>query len=126
MFISLLACKSGTGNSVSSKVLIDLHSNLMALHDSSMAKHGEALALIDQLKSKKPNFSDSTSVDSVINILDKSNESMMDWMANFNDPETQDSAAFHYLEEQIQWMKNLYQTQTSAITRAKTLLEVKQ
>ena len=121
MSIVMSSCKQGSSGGITEKQLSDLHSELMALHDSAMVKHGVSLNLIDQLDELERNQPLAT-VDSVRDALDQSNEAMMDWMAEYTDPVTQDSTALNYLMDQLRLMKEIAHTQSSAIDGAKNLL----
>ena len=97
----------------------------MAMHDSTMVKHGEALSLIDKLKiiTNNPRTQNITMVDSIRTELDQSNESMMDWMANYEDPIEKDSAAINYLNAQIDIMHKISVHQLQNIALAKKILQ---
>ena len=118
------ACKPGASGGISTTELTGLHTELMALHDSTMVKHGVALKLIDQLDQMILSQPEA-SLDSIRDELDHSNEAMMDWMAEYTDPVTQDSAALNYLRDQLSLMKEIAQAQGSAISGAKTIMEMK-
>jgi hypothetical protein len=115
------SCKQRSPGGITEKQLSDLHSELMALHDSTMVKHGLSLHLIDQLDELERN-QPQAALDSIRDALDQSNEAMMDWMAEYADPVTQDSMALNYLMDQLRLMKEIAQTQASAIDGANTLL----
>lgn len=102
-----------------------LNDKLMAMHDSTMVKHGEALSLIDKLKiiTNNPSNQNITMVDSIRTELDQSNESMMDWMANYEDPIEKDSAAVNYLNAQIDIMHKISVHQLQNIALAKKILQ---
>lgn len=121
MSIVMNSCKQGNSGGITEKQLSDLHSELMALHDSTMVKHGISLHLMDQLDEFERN-QPQAAVDSIRDALDQSNEAMMDWMAEYTDPVTQDSAALNYLMDQLRLMKEIAHTQASAIDGAKSLL----
>lgn len=114
-------CKQENSGGITEKHLSDLHNELMALHDSTMVKHGVSLYLMDQLDKLEGNQPQAM-VDSIRGALDQSNEAMMDWMAEYADPVTKDSTAMNYLMDQLRLMKEIAQTQASAIDGAKTLL----
>jgi len=124
MFILMSACKPSTSAGISTTELASLHTELMALHDSTMVKHGVSLKMIDQLDQIKLSQPEG-SLDSIRDELDRSNEAMMDWMAEYTDPVTQDSSALNYLMDQLRLMKAIAQTQATAISGGKTILETK-
>lgn len=123
----LTACKPGTSKDMSSASFDQLHRELMDLHDSSMVQHGISLRLIDQVILKKTISAgqQAGSLDSIESELDQTNEAMMDWMAEFTDPVSRDSAAISYLKDQIGRMKEITQKQISAITGAQKILDPK-
>lgn len=128
MWLIFGACNPGPKQGISTKLLADLHKQLMDLHDSTMVGHGVSLQLIDQLDQKKLVQADSTStvLDSIRTVLDHTNEAMMDWMAGYTDPVTQDSTALIYLQDQLRLMKEIAANQTNSIHRAKMILEANQ
>ncbi len=121
MGVMMSSCKQGSPGGITDEQLSNLHSKLMALHDSTMVKHGLSLNLIDQLNDLNRNQPQAL-VDSIRDALDQSNEAMMDWMSEYADPVTKDSTAMNYLLDQLRQMKEIAQTQASAIDGAKTLL----
>ena len=86
--ISLFQCKSKE----TEKIIKSLHDQLMLLHDETMAKQGESMSMIAQLKAIKESSAvdNATTIDSIRTELDYSNEMMMDWMADYQDPVTND------------------------------------
>lgn len=119
----ILGCKQSPEPNLLLPTIAALNSELMALHDTTMIKHGECLALIDMLK-LKVNTSGKfhmTYIDSIRTELDHSNESMMDWMAHYTDPIEKDSTAIHYLKAQLNIMKNISIYQTKNIELAKKI-----
>ncbi len=121
----VLSCRSKPETNPIPAQLAALNDQLMALHDSTMVKHGEALSLIDKLKiiTNNPGNQNITMVDSIRTELDQSNESMMDWMANYEDPIEKDSAAINYLHTQIDIMHKISVHQLQNIALAKKILQ---
>ena len=116
-----ISCKSDT----LAKAMADANTNVMTLHDETMASHGEIMNLAEELKKKAQDtvFANKTLIDSISTELDELNEEMMDWMAEFEEPETQDEGALKYLKEQAEILSRLKASQLQNIEAAKNLLK---
>ena len=117
--ISLFQCKSKE----TEKIIKSLHDQLMLLHDE-MAKQGESMSLIAQLKAIKESSAvdNATTIDSIRTELDYSNEMMMDWMADYQDPVTNDTSSISYLRSQIDQMNKISSHMQHNIELAKSIL----
>ncbi|MBK6390452.1 MAG: hypothetical protein IPF70_07730 [Saprospiraceae bacterium] len=118
--ISLFQCKSKE----TEKIIKSLHDQLMLLHDETMAKQGESMSLIAQLKAIKESSAvdNATTIDSIRTELDYSNEMMMDWMADYQDPVTNDTSSISYLRSQIDQMNKISSHMQHNIELAKSIL----
>lgn len=122
--VGMAACLSKSKNNTLAADVAALNATLMDLHDTTMVRHGQSLSLIEQLKSKSKMASGPqlTYMDSIRTELDQSNESMMDWMANYSDPLEKDSAAINYLNQQIKIMNDISTHQIQNLDIAKKIL----
>ncbi|MEP7322986.1 MAG: hypothetical protein ABI761_13765 [Saprospiraceae bacterium] len=105
------------------KSVTTLQSQLLALHDSTMNQYAVAINLIDQLKKIDADTMTITSIDSIRTELDGSNIYMTDWMANYQQPETKDSAAWIYLSKQMELLEKLALHQKQNINQGTILLQ---
>jgi len=114
------SCKSDT----LAKAITEANTTVMTLHDETMARHGEIMNLAEELKKKAKDtvLLKGTLLDSIRTELDGLNEEMMDWMADFEEPETQDDLALNYLKEQAEMLTKLKASQLQNIEAAKNLL----
>nr|MBP8943137.1 hypothetical protein [Saprospiraceae bacterium] len=88
------------------------------------AKQGESMSLIAQLKAIKESSAvdNATTIDSIRTELDYSNEMMMDWMADYQDPVTNDTSSISYLRSQIDQMNKISSHMQHNIELAKSIL----
>jgi formate dehydrogenase maturation protein FdhE len=96
-----------------------IYAEVMAVHDSIMPKMSD----IHSLKKELNQHAESGSRDQVlsaINGLDKADEAMMDWMANFNVPEDK-SEVDSYLNAQKTEINLVAEQMLQAIQRATML-----
>ncbi|HNR07739.1 MAG TPA: hypothetical protein PKM27_10530 [Saprospiraceae bacterium] len=121
----LFACASGgSGKEIAGEVRM-LHDSLMKLHDETMASHSSCLSLIDELKDLSAAAPDAgkVQIDSVRTELDYTSEIMMDWMAAYQDPVTEDTVAAGYLKEQIKAVREIARIQELNLGAARVLLK---
>jgi hypothetical protein len=123
LLILLLPLTQCTNKRKLEKLVGSLHTELMALHDSTMNQYGVAVNLIDQLKKMTPDPAAITPIDSIRTELDGSNAYMMDWMANYMEPSTKDSTAWLYLTKQIELLHKLALHQMQNIHQGNILLQ---
>ena len=124
LMISIDGCTNSPGKNVEQSVM-DLHTQLMALHDSTMNQYGICGSLAEQLKKLVNAAGDSVQTnrsDSIRTELDASNEYMMDWMNTYHEPEKKDSAAMKYFKAQIDLLSQLAAHQKQAIEQAHLIL----
>lgn len=108
------------------KSITELQAQLLTLHDSTMNQYGVAINLIDQLKKLDVDSLTITPIDSIRTELDGSIVYMTDWMANYQQPETKDSAAWIYLSNQMELLQKLALHQKQNINQGKILLQQNQ
>ena len=89
---SLFSCQ----NKLSKEQLrrIALENEVMALHDSIMAKGGKMQQLATQLNKFKENYKEDSiikKIDSHVFALTEADEKMMDWMKNYQTPAKRDT-----------------------------------
>ncbi len=103
----------------------DMNTTVMDMHNVTMAQYGEIMKLTDALKKKAMDTSiaNLVEVDSVRTELDAINESMMDWMTSYEEPESNDSTAIKYLQEQLQFLTKLKSDQLQQMDAAKQILQ---
>ena len=120
IIILIGACKSASLK----KEGESLKTQVMALHDETMANHGVIMTLASELKTKGQDsaLTNLTFLDSIRTELDGLNEDMMDWMSDFDDPETIDPQSILYLKEQADILNKLKAMQVQNINLAKQLL----
>jgi hypothetical protein len=119
--LSIFNCKSATIE----KNITETNALVMALHNETMARHGEIMGLVEELKNKTSDTGNASGilVDSIRTELDGLNEEMMDWMAEYEEPDTKDEAALNYLKEQADILNKLKSAQIQNIEAAKRILQ---
>ncbi|MEO5581188.1 MAG: hypothetical protein ABIR66_00735 [Saprospiraceae bacterium] len=122
LLILLLPLSQCTTKYKLDKSVTALQAQLLELHDSTMIQYGVALNLIEQLKKIDADSITITPIDSIRTELDGSNVYMTDWMADYQQPETKDSAAWIYLTNQIELLKKLALHQNQNINQGNILL----
>ena len=109
-------------NQAEQKLSQELNDQVMQLHDQLMGKTEDVLKLkrrLDSLSTGK----DSVNVNKIIASLNKSDESMMDWMHHFSidSLEKMDvTNKISYLKNQLEALKNLEKSTDSSVHAAKT------
>ena len=112
----------GSCNQAEQKLNQELNDQVMQLHDQLMGKTEDVLKLkrrLDSLSTGK----DSVNVNKIIASLNKSDESMMDWMHHFSidSLEKMDvTNKISYLKNQLEALKNLEKSTDSSVHAAKT------
>lgn len=124
LFVLILCIDSCKSDNME-KAISDANTSVMTLHEETMAKHGEIMNLVDELKKKTTDslYARDVVMDSIRTELDGLNEEMMDWMADFEEPDSKDEAALTYLKEQIEILTKLKTAQVQNIETAKSLLQ---
>lgn len=117
----MVRCKSDTLE----KDISEANASVMALHDETMARHGEIMNLAEELKKTALDntLPNSLLIDSIRTELDGLNEEMMDWMAEYEEPDTKDEAALKYLKGQAETLTKMKASQVENIEVAKRLLK---
>ncbi len=119
LFVLFIFCSC---NEAEQKLSQELNDQVMQLHDQLMGKTEDVLKLkrrLDSLSTGK----DSVNVNKIIASLNKSDESMMDWMHHFSldSLEKMDvSNKIGYLKKQLEALKNLEKSTDSSVHAAKT------
>jgi hypothetical protein len=112
----------GSCNQAEQKLSQELNDQVMQLHDQLMGKTEDVLKLkrrLDSLSTGK----DSVNVNKIIASLNKSDESMMDWMHHFSidSLEKMDvTNKISYLKNQLEALKNLEKSTDSSVHAANT------
>lgn len=121
----LFACASGGPKQDVATEVRMLHDSLMKLHDQTMLSHSSCLSLIDELKnlSSAAPEPEKVHIDSIRTELDYTSEIMMDWMAAYQDPATEDTVAAVYLKEQIKAVLEIARIQDLNLANARILLK---
>ena len=116
-FLATVACGGTTKQAIEEKAGIKekLKAEVMSVHDDAMAKMGELYNLEIAIKEA----TDSTDVDELalaetrIRLLQKANREMMDWMKQYQEPESKN-------EKEI---KDFYSEQMASILKVKVLTD---
>ncbi len=121
----LFDCASGGPKQDVADEVRMLHDSLMKLHDQTMLSHSTCLSLIDELKnlSSAAPEPEKVHIDSIRTELDYTSEIMMDWMAAYQDPVTEDTVAAGYLKEQIKAVQEIARIQDTNLGTARILLK---
>lgn len=113
--ILLFSCKSGE------KTPIDIqHNEVMAIHDEVMPKMRDIYKLKKRLK-KSPQ-KDLEVVQNSISQLEKADDAMMDWMADYKKPKGDDPNALNYLASEMNKIEIVKSTMLIAISNAENIL----
>ncbi len=119
-----------TDAELAQKEINTLKKEIMASHDSTMAQMNTMAKLRNQLKEAKADTTaapeDTLSYHESYRLLMAASNGMMDWMAQFENPDNQtisDSAKIDYLNRQKELMYALEKDTEQAISKAKQLLE---
>lgn len=86
--ILLIAC------SPSKKSTADHKAEVMKIHDDSMEKMGEIRQAAFSLEDLAKTHMDSTAILKIVSELEAADEGMMEWMANYKEPEEKDMESF--------------------------------
>jgi ABC-type proline/glycine betaine transport system ATPase subunit len=122
--ILLFACGSGNDTQQTQK----LADEVVALHDSTMAKMDEMMTLKTQVADKiVQNTTLKAKGDSIVTHLTEADNAMSDWMAEFNykyitEEHTQDEKLKYYQGE-LQKIKDVQTKMQSSIAEAKTFVK---
>jgi hypothetical protein len=103
-----------------------LESQIMSLHDTTMAKISPLRRASSQLKKLKDSLHiNRPDLDTVIRRLDNADSAMFAWMQNFDpDKAAGDSAKrMQYLEEQLQQVRQVKDNMEQVIDSANALLQ---
>jgi hypothetical protein len=98
---------------------------VLKLHDETMEAHGTLMQLSAQLKNKAADTSlpNLILLDSIRTELDGLQADMMDWMAQFDEPETSSPETIQYLESQSAVLQKLKESQIQQIKVATELVK---
>ena len=107
-----------------------LYDQVMSIHDEVMPKMEDIYKLKKQLLEEltKSNLmaDKRKEIEGMVSKLDSTNNAMMDWMHNFNEPDTTDQeAAREYLETQMEQIKKVRDLTNETLVKAKAVVEKK-
>ncbi|MEZ4953438.1 MAG: hypothetical protein R2825_07665 [Saprospiraceae bacterium] len=129
--LSIFACQSNDPNHIAQENLKD---ELMVVHDEVMPKMGEIHKLKKQLKklSTESSVEENGNLEEIKNAiyaLEKADDGMMDWMANFKSPSKLRGEKSHeeimaYLENEKEKIEQVKNDMMTSIERAKKLVEI--
>ena len=117
LLLGFLLCSCKTGE----KTPIDIqHDAVMAIHDEVMPKMRDIYKLKKQLK--KSTGSELEVVQNSIAQLEKADDMMMDWMAEYKKPKASNPDAMSYLASELQKVDIVKSTMLTAISNAENIL----
>ncbi|MEZ4775042.1 MAG: hypothetical protein R3D00_17795 [Bacteroidia bacterium] len=135
LIVSLAACSVKTGHNHSSEntdsPVAKLMGEVMAVHDEVMPQMSKLYDLKKSLAEKTETLGDSapdmemrTKIEAAMQLLEKADESMMNWMRNFEDPGESDvEKATAYLEKEKERVLEVQQAMNEGIQAAELLLQ---
>lgn len=105
-----------------------LYKEVMAVHDAVMPEMGTIHAYKKELKILKDSFSNENKILDAIQLLNKADDGMMDWMAAFKVPENKDSVQIYLEQEKIKIQKvsdDMYASMSTAKMLIDSLKKIK-
>lgn len=131
LLLSIIACQSNDPNHIAQESLKD---ELMVVHDEVMPKMGEIHKLKKQLKklSTESTVGENGKVEEIKNTirdLERADDGMMDWMANFKSPSKLRSEKSHeeimaYLKNEKEKIEQVKNDMLQSIDQAKKLVAI--
>ncbi len=127
LFVIAIACQNAGTNSNAENAkpgTEELKGEVMAVHDSAMAKMGTMARVQRQLKEHWENSQDSLRYKEAYNNLADASEGMMDWMRNFELPEeATDEEMRNFLLEEQKAIEEVHAAINEALSEGRQLLE---
>ena len=126
-FAALTACDSGTSGE---EETVSLEDKVMAIHDEAMAKMDNIYKLRRKLRTLRDTLeaqqADSTMLlplEQEISGLNKADEAMMQWMRQYEAPDTlQQEQAMQYLQQELKKIKRVQTMMDSTLEAAQITL----
>ena len=104
-----------------------MHDSVMIIHDEVMPKMKDIYRLRKKLKKKGAQTnspSETLEINNLIEALEEADNSMMDWMAYYDEPDEGAEGAMEYLSEEKSKIEKVENDMLSAIENAKKVLDV--